>query len=76
MDGPIYVTANDRVSRKLNFYCSRDDTILNVKQIIGLIIKMKPEKIDLRKGNIVLKDHIKVSDYEIFEGFNFELYYL
>ena len=33
------------------------------------------EKIILKKGYQVYKDHITLDDYEIHDGFNFELYY-
>jgi len=33
------------------------------------------DKIVLKKWNVIFKDHITLQDYEIHDGFNFELYY-
>ena len=46
-----------------------------VKKILGLQIGTPLEKIILKKGYQVYKDHITLDDYEIHDGFNFELYY-
>ena len=54
--------------------CLETDTIEMLK-ILGLQIGTPPEKIILKKGYQVYKDHITLDDYEIHDGFNFELYY-
>ena len=48
---------------------------LEMLKILGLQIGTPPEKIILKKGYQVYKDHITLDDYEIHDGFNFELYY-
>ncbi|CAK5028804.1 unnamed protein product [Meloidogyne enterolobii] len=35
----------------------------------------RADKIVLKKWNIIYKDNISLQDYEIHDGFNFELYY-
>lgn len=51
------------------------DTIGDLKKIISLQIGTSYEKIVLKKGYQVYKDHITLDDYEVHNGFNFELYY-
>lgn len=38
-------------------------------------VNFSHEKIVLKKWNIIYKDHITLQDYEVHDGFNFELYY-
>ncbi|KAG8203147.1 ubiquitin-like protein 5 [Candida albicans P57072] len=71
----IEIQANDRLGKKIKLKCLETDTIGDVKKILGLQIGTPPEKIILKKGYQVYKDHITLDDYEIHDGFNFELYY-
>lgn len=71
----IEVHANDRLGKKVKVKCNEDDTIGDLKKVLGLQLAMDWEKIVLKKGYQVYKDHIMLSDYEIHDGFNFELYY-
>ncbi len=54
---------------------SPDDTIGDLKKLIAAQTGTKPEKIRLQKWHTIYKDHITLADYEVKDGFNFELYY-
>ena len=71
----IEVSANDRLGKKIKVKCLEDDTIGDLKKIIALQIGTAAEKLILKKGYTVYKDHITLGDYEVHDGFNFELYY-
>ena len=71
----IEVLANDRLGRKVRVKCLPEDTIGDLKQLIALQTGTSAEKIVLKKGYQVFKDHISLDDYEVHNGFNFELYY-
>jgi ubiquitin-like protein 5 len=55
--------------------CNEDDTIGDLKKLIAAQIGTRPDKIRLQKWYTVYKDHITLQDYEVHDGFNFELYY-
>jgi ubiquitin-like protein 5 len=55
--------------------CSPDDTIGDLKKLIAAQTGTKPEKIKLQKWYTIFKDHITLEDYEVHDGFGFELYY-
>ncbi|KRZ86165.1 Alpha-mannosidase 2C1 [Trichinella sp. T8] len=49
------------------------NTIGDLKKLIAAQTGTRPEKIILKKWYTVYKDHITLDDYEIHDGFNFEL---
>lgn len=55
--------------------CNPDDTIRILKLLIAAQTGTNADKIVLKKAYNVYKDHITLADYEINDGFNFELYY-
>ncbi|CAK9441224.1 uncharacterized protein LODBEIA_P50930 [Lodderomyces beijingensis] len=72
----IEVQANDRLGKKIRVKCLLEDTIGDLKKVLSLQIGTSYEKIVLKKGHRVYKDHISLDDYEVHDGFNFELYYV
>uniref|UniRef100_A0A0N4Z9R0 Ubiquitin-like protein 5 n=1 Tax=Parastrongyloides trichosuri TaxID=131310 RepID=A0A0N4Z9R0_PARTI len=71
----IEVTVNDRLGKKVRVKCNITDTIGDLKKLIAVQIGTRHEKIVLKKWYTVYKDHITLQDYEVNDGFNFELYY-
>jgi ubiquitin-like protein 5 len=55
--------------------CNEDDTVGDLKKLIAAQIGTRPDKIRLQKWYTVYKDHITLQDYEVHDGFNFEMYY-
>ncbi|KAH8348227.1 hypothetical protein KR084_005595 [Drosophila pseudotakahashii] len=55
--------------------CNPDDTIGDLKKLIAAQTGTKHEKIVLKKWYTIYKDPIRLSDYEIHDGMNLELYY-
>ena len=55
--------------------CHEHDLILDVKKLVAAQTGTRPEKIRLQKWHSIMKDHIAISDYEIREGMNLEMYY-
>ena len=62
--------------KKVRVKCNEDDTIGDLKKLIAAQIGTRPEKIRLQKWYTVYKDHITLEDYEIHDGFGFEMYYV
>ncbi|CAK5103636.1 unnamed protein product [Meloidogyne enterolobii] len=86
----IEITVNDRLGKKVRVKCNATDKIKDLKKLIALqtgtrqavnfsfLSKksfFRADKIVLKKWNIIYKDDISLQDYEIHDGFNFELYY-
>lgn len=71
----IEVSANDRLGKKIKVKCLPLDTIGDFKKILSLQIGTSHTKIVLKKGDQIFKDHIGLDDYEVHDGFNFEMYY-
>ncbi|CAH2446935.1 Ubiquitin-like modifier [Komagataella phaffii CBS 7435] len=71
----IEVICNDRLGKKIRVKCLPSDTIGDFKKLLSLQIGTSWEKITLKKGYQVFKDHITLEDYEINDGMNLELYY-
>lgn len=71
----IEVLANDRLGKKIKVKCLEEDSVGDLKKMIGALTGTDWQKIVLKKGYKVYKDHITLADYEIHDGFNFELYY-
>lgn len=71
----IEVVCNDRLGKKVRVKCLPEDTVGELKKVLGLQIGTDDQKIVLKKGYIVFKDHISLDDYEIHDGTNLELYY-
>ncbi|KAJ8734333.1 hypothetical protein PYW07_014884 [Mythimna separata] len=70
----------------MKFHCSsepsplllnlkKDAGIGDLKKLIAAQTGTRYDKIVLKKWYTVFKDHIKLSDYEIHDGMNLELYY-
>ncbi|KAE9548275.1 hypothetical protein FO519_008510 [Halicephalobus sp. NKZ332] len=71
----IEITVNDRLGKKVRVKCNPSDTIGDLKKLIAAQTGTKPDKIVLKKWYNIYKDNITLADYEIHDGFNFELYY-
>ena len=71
----IEITVNDRLGKKVRVKCHEHDLILDVKKLVAAQTGTRPEKIRLQKWHSIMKDHIAISDYEIREGMNLEMYY-
>ncbi|AWU77525.1 uncharacterized protein C5L36_0D02690 [Pichia kudriavzevii] len=71
----IQIWCNDRLGRKIAVKCLPEDTISDFKKVLALQIGTPAQKIVLKKGYLVFKDHITLQDYEINDGTNLELYY-
>jgi ubiquitin-like protein 5 len=71
----IEVVLNDRLGKKVRVKCNEDDTVGDLKKVAAAQIGTRPEKLRLQKWYTVFKDHIRLSDYEIHDGMNLELYY-
>ncbi|VDN53447.1 unnamed protein product [Dracunculus medinensis] len=71
----IEITVNDRLGKKVRIKCNPSDTIGDLKKLIAAQTGTRYEKIVLKKWYTIYKDHISLQDYEIHDGFNFELYY-
>ncbi|KAI6153902.1 ubiquitin-related domain-containing protein [Pisolithus tinctorius] len=70
----IEVIANDRLGRKVRVKCSPDDTVGDLKKLIGAQTGTDYRKIQLKKWYTFYKDHITLRDYEIHDGMSLELY--
>ena len=64
-----------QLGKKVRVKANVDDTIGDLKKIIAAQVGTRPDKIRLQKWTRVFKDHITLDDYEVHDGFNFELYY-
>lgn len=71
----IEVICNDRLGKRIKVKCLAEDTIGDFKKVLSLQIGTAAEKIVLKKGYRIFKDHITLDDYEIHDGTNIELYY-
>ncbi|GMM29709.1 ubiquitin-like protein [Martiniozyma asiatica (nom. inval.)] len=71
----LQVVCNDRLGKKISVKCLAEDTVGEFKQVLGLQIGVPAEKIVLKKGYMIFKDHITLEDYEIHDGSSLELYY-
>lgn len=71
----LEIICNDRLGRKIIVKCLEEDTVGDFKKVLGLQIGTPAEKLILKKGYMVFKDHITLRDYEINNGMSLELYY-
>lgn len=71
----IEIICNDRLGKKVRVKCNPDDTVGDLKKMLALQTGTKPEKIVLKKWYTIFKDHVKLEDYEINDGYNLEMYY-
>ncbi|KAI1718044.1 ubiquitin-like protein 5 [Ditylenchus destructor] len=71
----IEITVNDRLGKKVRIKCNATDTIGDLKKLISAQTGTRYDKIVLKKWYTTYKDHITLQDYEVHDGFNFELYY-
>ncbi|XP_041443147.1 ubiquitin-like protein 5 isoform X1 [Xenopus laevis] len=85
----IEVVCNDRLGKKVRVKCKypfravrstrccggADDTIKDLKKLIAAQTGTRWDKIVLKKWYTIFKDHVSLSDYEIHDGMNLELYY-
>lgn len=72
----LEVICNDRLGRRVRVKCLPEDSIGDFKKVLGVQIGTNPERIVLKKGYMVFKDHITLEDYEIHDGSSLELYYI
>jgi len=70
----IEIIANDRLGRKVRVKCSPEDTVCDLKKLIGAQTGTDHTKIQLKKWYTIYKDHITLSDYEINDGMSLEMY--
>uniref|UniRef100_A0AC34RBP1 Ubiquitin-like protein 5 n=1 Tax=Panagrolaimus sp. JU765 TaxID=591449 RepID=A0AC34RBP1_9BILA len=70
----IEITVNDRLGKKVRVKCNPSDTI-EMARFMLIKVDFRPEKIVLKKWYNIYKDNVTLADYEIHDGFNFELYY-
>ncbi|CAK5087039.1 V-type proton ATPase subunit G [Meloidogyne graminicola] len=71
----IEITINDRLGKKVRIKCNPTDTIGDLKKLVAAQTGTRADKLVLKKWYTTYKDHITLQDYEIHDGFNFELYY-
>lgn len=71
----VEVIVDDKLGKRSRVKCSASDTIGDLKKLTAAQIGTKPEKIVLKKGYDFYKDHITLDDYEVSDGFMFEMYY-
>lgn len=71
----IEVIVNDRLGKKVIVKCLSDDTVGDLKKVLGLQLGTSGSKLVLQKGGQILKDHITLDDYEIHDSTSLELYY-
>ena len=69
----IEITCNDRLGKKIRVKCHENALIIDVKKLAAAQLGTRPGKIRFQKWHSILKDHIRLSDYEIREGANIEL---
>jgi hypothetical protein len=53
----------------------RNHTTGDLKKLVAAQTGTRPEKIRIQKWYTIYKDHITLSDYEVHDGMNLELYY-
>jgi ubiquitin-like protein 5 len=71
----LEITCNDRLGKKVRVKCNPDDTIGDLKKLIAAQTGTRYDKIVLKKWYTIYKDNIRLSDYEIHDGMNLEMYY-
>lgn len=59
----------------LLFLFSPEDTIGDLKKLVAAQIGTRPDRIRIQKSNVIYKDPISLSDYEIKDGMGLEMYY-
>ncbi|GME94692.1 unnamed protein product [[Candida] boidinii] len=75
MSEMIEVVCNDRLGKKIKVKCLPSDTIEDFKKVLSLQIGTDYNKLVLKKGYMIYKNHITLEDYEIHDSMNLELYY-
>jgi len=70
------IIVNDRLGRKVRVKCSPEDTVEDLKILIGAQIGTDPSKIHLKKWytEILHRDGVTLRDREISDGMSLELY--
>ncbi|XP_040191834.1 ubiquitin-like protein 5 [Rana temporaria] len=71
----IEVVCNDRLGKKVQVKCNSEDTIKDLKKLTAAQTGTRWDKIVLKKWHLIFKDHVTLSDYEIHNRMNLELYY-
>lgn len=71
----IEIICNDRLGRKTAVKCLPEDSVGDLKKVLGVQIGMDHDRIVLKRGYMIFKDHISLEDYEINNGASVELYY-
>ncbi|ODV91419.1 hypothetical protein CANCADRAFT_26783, partial [Tortispora caseinolytica NRRL Y-17796] len=69
---------NNSLGKRIKVKCLEDDTIGDFKKLVAAQIGTAPDKIGkyIFRYYTTFKDHITLSDYEIHNGSNLELYYV
>jgi len=71
----IEVIVDDKMGKRSRVKCSASDTIGDLKKLAAAQLGTKAEKLVLKKEYMFYKNHITLDDYEISDGFAFEMYY-
>lgn len=71
----IEIICNDRLGKKVAVKSLPEDTIGEFKQVLALQMGISADKIVLKRGYVIFKNHISLQDYEINDGNSIELYY-
>jgi len=73
--GKIMIHVNDRLGSKTSLLVSPDITIKQLKQKVAEKLYKDPHSLLIKKASIVLRDQLRLSDYEVHDGYNLELDY-
>ena len=69
------IHVNDRLGSKTSLLVSPDITIKQLKQKVAEKLYKDPHSLLIKKASIVLRDQLRLSDYEVHDGYNLELDY-
>ena len=69
------MVCHDHLGKKVHVKCNRDDTMGTLKKLIAAQTGTPWNKIVLKKGFAIFKDHVSLADCEILDRMNLELYY-
>lgn len=71
----IEVRLDDRLGKRVRVKVNSDDTVRTLKLLAAAQLGTRPDRIRFQRASVTLKDPIMLSDYEIHNGTNLELYY-
>ncbi|XP_008050034.1 ubiquitin-like protein 5 [Carlito syrichta] len=69
------VVCNGHLGKRVCVKCNTDDTIGDLKKLIAAQTGTRWNKIVLKKGYRIFKNHVSLGDCEIHNSMNLELYY-